>query len=81
MLPKACACVVVEYLQNAFLKLKTTTFLTHRKPHLFGNFPFHHLPAHLEPAAGQREHKFQICFDLRPPFLILRKPTNNTADL
>ena len=32
LLPRVCASVVVEYLQNVFLKLKTTTFLTH------GNF-------------------------------------------
>ena len=38
------------------------------------------IPAHLEPAEGQRGQSFQICLLLRPLFLILRKPTNDTAE-
>lgn len=78
MLPTAHACLVVKYLQNPFLKLNT--FLTHGKPHLFGNFPSQHLSAHLEPGAGQRAQSFQICLHLHLPFLTLRKATNNTPD-
>ena len=51
-----------------------------RKASFVWELPFLHLSAHLEPAAGQRGQSFQICLHLRPPFLILREPTNDTAD-
>ena len=59
MLPRACACVVVEYLQNAFSKLKTTTFLTHGKPHSFGNFPFLLILSQLK---GREDSRFKFVY-------------------